>query len=44
VPAVPNLTTDSAEAIRANWKAWATTPRSYRLNPMFDGVIGPAAK
>ena len=44
VPAVPNLTTDSAEAIRANWKAWASTPRSYRLNPMFEGIIGPAAK
>jgi hypothetical protein len=44
VPEVPDLTTDSAATIRANWKAWATTATSYRLNPLFQGVIGPPAR
>lgn len=44
VPAVPDLTTDSAETILTNWKAWTTTPQSYRLNPLFDGVFASAAR
>ena len=44
VPGIPDLTTDSAATIRANWKAWATTATSYKLNPLFQGVIGPVAR
>lgn len=44
VPGTPDLTKDSAETIRANWKAWATTGKSYKFNPLFEGVIGPAAR
>ena len=44
VPGVPNLTTDSAEAIRANWRGWASTPTSYTLNPLFREVFGKRSR
>lgn len=38
-PPEPNLATDSAEAIRAKWKAWATSPRIFALNPMLGPIL-----
>lgn len=38
-PAIPNLATDSAETIRQKWKAWATTPETFGLNPMFKTLL-----
>ena len=39
VPPVPNLTTDSADAIRQKWKAWATSTGAFALNPMFKPLL-----
>lgn len=44
VPEVPDLTTDSAATIRAKWQGWASTPRSYGLNPLFHGVLTNASR
>jgi hypothetical protein len=41
VPRIPNLATDSAEAIRSAWQGWATTSDSYALNPMLGPVLKP---
>lgn len=39
VPRTPDLTKDSADAIRASWKAWRTTAETYAPNTLFDGIL-----
>ncbi|MCX5685078.1 MAG: cellulase family glycosylhydrolase, partial [Planctomycetota bacterium] len=41
-PPVPNLVTDSADTIRQKWKAWATSPETFAINPMFKPLLTPA--
>jgi endoglucanase len=41
-PPIPNLTTDAADDIRAKWKAWATTPETFALNPMLTPLLAGA--
>jgi aryl-phospho-beta-D-glucosidase BglC (GH1 family) len=38
-PAVPNLATDTADEIRARWKAWATSTGTFQLNPMLEPLF-----
>lgn len=38
-PPVPNLATDSEEAIRAKWRAWVTSPHTFALNPMLGTIL-----
>ena len=38
-PAIPNLATDSAETIRAKWKAWITRDSTFALNPMLGPIL-----
>jgi aryl-phospho-beta-D-glucosidase BglC (GH1 family) len=40
-PPVPNLVTDSADAIREKWKSWVTSPQTFALNPMLGKVFEP---
>ena len=43
-PPVPNLSTDAAETIRAKWKAWATGPATFALNPMLGPILKTTAR
>jgi hypothetical protein len=38
-PPVPNLARDSADEIRRKWKAWATSPETFALNPRFKTLL-----
>ena len=38
-PPAPNLAKDSADEIRRKWKAWATSPETFALNPMFKPLL-----
>jgi hypothetical protein len=38
-PLVPDLTRDSAEAIREKWQAWKTSSRFFDLNPMLKPLL-----
>lgn len=38
-PPVPDLTTDSAEGIRAKWLAWATAGGAFAFNPMLKPLL-----
>jgi len=38
-PPVPDLTRDSAEAIRVKWQAWKTSPQHFALNPLLKPLL-----
>lgn len=38
-PAEPNLANDSAEQIRAKWRAWKTSPEHFAPNPMLHPIL-----
>lgn len=42
-PPVPNLASDSAQDIRAKWKAWETSDDTFALNPMLGPVLSAQA-
>jgi len=39
VPAVPDLTRDSADTIRDKWQAWRTSPETFAVNPQLKRVL-----
>jgi endoglucanase len=38
-PPVPDLTRDAAGVIQSKWRAWATNPATFALNPMLGPVL-----
>ena len=38
-PPVPDLTRDSADAIREKWQAWKTSPQNFALNPLLKPLL-----